>query len=58
VLVLNWELPPWEEVKPIGAWTGAIEESEDYRLYWLRRGRLEGTGGAAGCQAAAPSGPS
>ena len=48
VLVMNWDLPPWEEVEAIGATTGAIEASEDYRLYWLRYGRLEGTVGA-GC---------
>lgn len=44
MLVMNWKLPPWEEVEPIGSRTGAIEESEDYRFYWLRRDRLEGTG--------------
>ena len=46
VLVMNWELPPWDEVEPIGSRTGAIEASEDYRLYWLRLGRL-GTGGCS-----------
>ncbi len=50
VLVMNWELPAWEEVEPIGSRRGAIEESEDYRLYWLRRDRLDGTYGAAGCE--------
>lgn len=50
VLVMNWELPPWEEVEPIGSTRGAIEESEDYRLYWLRHGRLEAWSGAAECR--------
>ena len=48
VLVMNWELPPWEEVELIGSRTGAIVKSEDYRLYWLRRDRLEGMGGCPG----------
>lgn len=50
VLVMNWELPPWEEVERVGERVGAIEESEDYRLYWLRHGRLEATAEAAGCR--------
>jgi hypothetical protein len=49
VLVMNRELPPWEELAPAGARLGAIESSEDYHLYWLRQGRLNGTTQAAHC---------
>jgi hypothetical protein len=49
VLVMNWQLPPWEEVEPIGAQAGAIQASEDYFLYWLRLNRLGATAPAAGC---------
>jgi hypothetical protein len=50
VLVLTVDLPPWEEVEAIGSRLGAIQASEDYRLYWLRYGRLDGTVQAAGCE--------
>jgi hypothetical protein len=49
VLVMNWQLPPWEELDPAGSTLGAIQESEDYRLYWLRYSRLGRTAQAAGC---------
>jgi hypothetical protein len=51
VLVMNWELPPWEELTPAGSRTGAIVATEDYYLYWLRYGRLKATASAAGCGA-------
>lgn len=50
VLVMNWELPPWEELTPAGATTGAIVATEDYYLYRLNYGRLEATAQAAGCE--------
>jgi hypothetical protein len=49
VLVINRELPPWEELEPVGARTGAIERSEDYHLYRLVHGRLAATAAAAAC---------
>jgi hypothetical protein len=49
VLVMNWELPPWEELAAAGSRLGAIVGSEDYHLYWLRHGRLAGTARAAQC---------
>jgi len=49
VLVMTVDLPPWEELEAIGSRLGAIQNSEDYRLYWLRHGRLEATAGAAAC---------
>ncbi|MFP5285909.1 MAG: hypothetical protein ACLGI9_09250, partial [Thermoanaerobaculia bacterium] len=49
VLVMNWQLPPWEELDPAGSTAGAIVASEDYHLYWLRHGRLGPTAQAAGC---------
>ncbi len=50
VLVINRELPAWEELEPLGARTGAIERSEDYHLYRLVHGRLAATAPAAACQ--------
>jgi len=49
VLVMNWELPPWEEVDAAGSRLGAIVATEDYRLYRLRHERLGRTEQAAGC---------
>lgn len=49
VLVMNREMPPWEELDPAGATAGAIQATEDYHLYWLRQGRLGPTAQAAGC---------
>lgn len=49
VLVINRELPPWEELDAAGSRVGAIVSTEDYHLYWLRRGRLAGTAQAAQC---------
>ncbi len=51
VLVMNWELPPWEELEPAGSRLGAIQGTEDYHLYWLRISRLAPTDQAAGCAA-------
>lgn len=50
VLVMNWELPPWEELDPAGSTNGAIVATEDYHLYRLRYGRLSLTAPAAGCE--------
>lgn len=49
VLVINRELPPWEELELIGSRLGAIVRSEDYHLYRLRRDRLGRTAPAAQC---------
>lgn len=49
VLVINRELPPWEELEPAGSRTGAIQATEDYHLYWLRLSRLGSTAQAAHC---------
>lgn len=59
VLVINRELPPWEELEAAGATLGAIQPTEDYHLYWLRFGRLSGTAAVAGCggEAAPDAGP-
>ena len=57
VLVMNWELPPWEELDMAGARLGAIVRTEDYRLYWLRHGRLGSTAQAAQCASGAQIGP-
>jgi hypothetical protein len=50
VLVMNWELPPWEELAPAGSRLGAIVGTEDYHLYWLRYSRLGPTTQAAHCE--------
>lgn len=50
VLVINRELPPWEELDAAGARLGAIVATEDYHLYRLRYGRLAGTAPAARCE--------
>jgi hypothetical protein len=50
VLVMNRELPPWEELEAAGATLGAIVPTEDYHLYWLRFARLSGTAAAARCK--------
>jgi hypothetical protein len=54
VLVINRELPPWEEIDPAGSRVGAIVGTEDYFLYFLRRGRLAGTAAAAQCAVSLP----
>jgi hypothetical protein len=48
-MVMTWELPAWPEVDAVGARLGAIQPSEDYRLYRLVVDRLGATAGAAGC---------
>jgi hypothetical protein len=50
VLVMSWDLPPWEEVVPAGSRLGAIVITENYRLYRLLYSRLEATAQAAGCE--------
>jgi hypothetical protein len=49
VLVINRELPPWEELDPAGSRLGAIVATEDYHLYWLRYSRLGATAQEARC---------
>jgi len=49
VLVMNYQLPAWEELDAAGAVVGAIEAGEDYHLYQLRHARLEATASAAAC---------
>ena len=49
VLVMNRQLPPWEELDPAGSRAGAIVSTEDYYLYWLRHGHLAATAQAAQC---------
>ncbi|HEX6862921.1 MAG TPA: hypothetical protein VF414_08910, partial [Thermoanaerobaculia bacterium] len=41
VLVINRQLPPWEELEAVGSRVGAIVATEDYHLYRLRHGRLQ-----------------
>ena len=55
VLVMNWELPPWEEVTPAGSRLGAIVRTEDYHLYRLFYSRLAATAQAAQCESQTPS---
>jgi hypothetical protein len=63
VLVMNSELPSWEELDPAGSRIGAIQATEDYHLYRLLYSRLGPTAQAAGCESpaitpsAASSGP-
>jgi hypothetical protein len=57
VLVMNWELPPWEELDLAGSRLGAIESTEDYHLYWLRYSRLGPTARAAQCEILSTPGP-
>jgi hypothetical protein len=59
VLVMNSELPPWEELTPAGSRVGAIVATEDYHLYRLLYSRLGATAQAAGCESPAitPSAP-
>ena len=56
VLVMNWELPPWEELEAAGSRVGAIQGTEDYHLYWLRFNRLGPTAQAAQCGSENPPG--
>jgi hypothetical protein len=49
VLVMTSDLPPWPEVELVGARLGAIQASEDYRVYRLRRDRLASTATDAAC---------
>jgi len=53
VLVMNSELPPWEELTPAGSRVGAIVSTEDYHLYRLLYNRLDPTAQAAGCESPA-----
>ncbi|MEO6196149.1 MAG: hypothetical protein ABIS20_24270 [Thermoanaerobaculia bacterium] len=53
VLVMNSELPPWEELAPAGSRVGAIVATEDYHLYRLLYSRLSPTAQAAGCESPA-----
>jgi hypothetical protein len=53
VLVMNSELPSWEELDPAGSRIGAIQATEDYHLYWLRYSRLGPTVQAAQCESPA-----
>jgi hypothetical protein len=55
VLVMNWELPPWEELAPAGSRLGAIVATEDYHLYRLPHGRLGATARVAQCADEIPS---
>ncbi|MEO7795599.1 MAG: hypothetical protein ABIV06_12590 [Thermoanaerobaculia bacterium] len=50
-LVVNRELPQWEEIEAQDAVLGAIEASEDYHLYRLYLDRLTRSALAAGCPA-------
>jgi hypothetical protein len=49
-LIMNWQVPAWEEVEALGSRRGAIVESEDYWLYRLRHDRLAATAAVAGCE--------
>ena len=49
VLVMSWEPPPWPETDALGACLGAIQATEDFRLYRLRVDRLERTAPGAAC---------
>lgn len=49
VLVVNRELPPWNESLAVGSRLGAIAATEDYHLYRLRHDRLVETAAAAAC---------
>ena len=49
VLVMNRQLPPWNEVSPSGETNGAIVASENYRLYVLALDRLAATATEANC---------
>jgi hypothetical protein len=57
VLVMNRELPPWEELEPAGSRLGAIVATEDYHLYRLRYSLLGPTAQAAGCESPAITPP-
>jgi hypothetical protein len=49
VLVMSHELPPWGELSPAGATSGAIAPGEDYALYRLSIASLATTAAAARC---------
>jgi 16S rRNA G1207 methylase RsmC len=49
VLVINRQLPLWEELTPAGSTRGAIVATEDYHLYRLRYSLLGPTAQAAQC---------
>lgn len=49
VLVMNYELPAWQELDAAGSVLGAIETAESYHLYYLRHARLEATAAGAAC---------
>ncbi|HEV7735027.1 MAG TPA: hypothetical protein VGR62_22850 [Candidatus Binatia bacterium] len=54
VLVMTWDLPSWAEMDAVGARLGAIQASEDYRVYRLRYDRLDATARVAGCERLSP----
>ena len=56
LLVMTWQLPPWQEVDAAGSRVGAIVPNEDYHLYWLRHNRLAATAQAAPCESQRRSG--
>lgn len=49
ILVLTWDPPPWPEIELVGARLGAIQASEDYRVYRLRLDRLPPSDADAAC---------
>jgi hypothetical protein len=49
MLVMARPLPAWEEIEITGSRLGAIQPSEDYRLYRLRHDRLGSAGPPGGC---------
>ncbi len=57
VLVINRALPPYGELEPAGATSGAIAATEDYHLYRLRLDRLAATAAEARCATSRPPAP-
>jgi hypothetical protein len=54
VLVISLPLPPWEELSEAGSRLGAIQSSENYRLYRLHYDLLDATAEAARCEGFMP----
>lgn len=50
IMVINYQLPRWEEVTAAGAATGAIHPTEDYFIYRMQHSRLATTRERSGCQ--------